>query len=221
MTFTGWPPEAFDLYAGLEADNSRGYWQEHRAVYDRAVKAPFAALSDAIESRFGPLRLFRPNRDTRFASDKSPYKTAAAAVTESEGGASYYVSISATGLFVGTGMYDLAADQLDRWRAAVDDGRKGAQLERIVGDLRAHRYDIGSMQALKTAPRGYAKDHPRVALLRMKGLTTGRSFPFAKWLHTPKALERIVGVWDDAVPMNRWLERNVGPSTLPPPDVDR
>ena len=45
-----------------------------------------------------------------------------------------------------------------------------------------------------------------------------RTMPLAKWAHTAKALERITAVWEDARPMNAWLERSVGPSTLPPPE---
>jgi uncharacterized protein (TIGR02453 family) len=220
MAFGGWPAEAFDLYEGLEADNSRPYWQAHRDVYERSVRTPFAELSDAVQKRFGPLRLFRPNRDTRFAKDKSPYKTAAAAVTESQGGAAYYVQISAEGMFVGCGMYHMASDQLERWRAAVDDARTGAQLVRVTDDIRAQKYDIAAHDALKTAPRGYAKDHPRVELLRMKGLTMGKQYALARWMHSPKALDRVVEVWTAAKPMNAWLEKNVGPSTLPPPEPD-
>jgi uncharacterized protein (TIGR02453 family) len=218
MAFRGWPAEAFELYAGLESDNSRTYWQAHRDVYERAVREPFAALSDAVERRYGPMRLFRPNRDTRFSRDKTPYKTAAAAMTESDGGSSYYVQISAEGLFVGCGMYHLVTDQLERFRAAIDDARSGAQVERIVTALEAKGYDIGASESLKTAPRGYAKDHPRVELLRKKGLVMSRSFPLAKWLHTTKALERVTQVWDDAKPLNRWLDQHVGASTLPPPE---
>jgi uncharacterized protein (TIGR02453 family) len=220
VTFRGWPPEAFELYAGLEVDNSRTYWQAHRDVYDRGVKRCFAALSDAVAPRFGPLHLFRPNRDVRFAKDKSPYKTAAGAVTESQGGATYYLQISATGLFVGSGMYHLVPDQLERYRTALDDPRRGAQIQVIVDDLARKKYSIGSMESLKTVPRGYAKDHPRSELLRMKGLTVGREFPLARWMHTPKALDRIVETWTAAAPMNRWLERNVGPSTAPPREPD-
>jgi uncharacterized protein (TIGR02453 family) len=218
MAFGGWPAAAFEFYVGLEADNSRTYWQAHREVYDDAVRAPFGALSDAVAKRYGPLRLFRPNRDVRFSRDKAPYKTAAAAMTESDGGSSYYVQISAEGLFVGCGMYHLMTDQLERFRAAVDDARTGAQVARIVATLEAKQYDIGASESLKTAPRGYAKDHPRVELLRRKGLVMSRSFPLAKWVHTSKALDRITAVWDDAKPMNRWLDQQVGPSTLPPPE---
>ena len=96
------------------------------------MKAPFLALSDEIEREFGPLHVFRPNRDIRFAKDKSPYKTAAAAVTESEGGAAYYVQISSEGLYVGSGYYHLAPDQLERYRAAVADPKTGPKLAAAV-----------------------------------------------------------------------------------------
>lgn len=218
MAFRGWPVEAFEFYARLELDNSRAYWQAHRDTYDTAVKAPFLALSDEVQEKYGPLRLFRPNRDTRFSKDKTPYKTAAAAMTESDGGASYYVQVSATGLFVGSGMYHLAPDQLERFRAALDADRTGKAIERVVGDLRAKKYEIAAAETLKSAPRGVAKDHPRIELLRMKGLVMARTMPLAGWAHTAKALERITAVWDDAKPMNAWLERHVGPSTLPPPE---
>ena len=82
MTFRGWPEDALHFYAGLEADNSRSYWLAHKATYDECVKAPFLELSALVAKEFGPLHVFRPNRDTRFSKDKTPYKTAAAVVTE-------------------------------------------------------------------------------------------------------------------------------------------
>ena len=214
--FRGWPAAAFDFYARLELDNSRAFWQANKSVYEDAVKAPFTALSSAIERRYGPLHLFRPYRDVRFAKDKQPYKTAAGAVTESAGGATFYVQVSATGLFAGTGMYHLASDQLERYRGALLDERSGAAIVKAVESVRRAGYEIGAMESLKSALRGVPKDHPRIELLRMKGLTTGRAFPLAKWMHTPKALERITGVWDAAKPVNAWLERHVGPSQLAP-----
>jgi uncharacterized protein (TIGR02453 family) len=221
VSFRGWPAEAFDFFSGLEADNSKTYWQAHKDVWERAVKQPFAALSAEVESGYGALHLFRPYRDVRFSADKTPYKTAAGAVTESEGGASFYVQVSAAGLFVGSGMYDLATDQLERFREAVAADGSGDEIDGVCRTLRSGGYELGSMTSLKTAPRGYAKDHPRIELLRMKGLTMGRSFPRAGWMHTAKAFDRVRAVWDAARPMNAWLERHVGPSTLPPSDVRR
>jgi uncharacterized protein (TIGR02453 family) len=220
MTFRGWPQDALDFYAGLEADNSKTYWLAHKQTYDECVKAPFLGLSDEIEREFGPLHVFRPNRDIRFAKDKSPYKTAAAAVTESEGGAAYYVQISSEGLYVGSGYYHLASDQLERYRAAVADSKTGPKLAAAVAGLRKNRYEVASRESLQRAPRGFPPDHPRVDLLRMKGMHVGRTFGAPAWVHTSRALDRIVTAWRDAASVNRWLDKYVGPSTVAPPEPD-
>ena len=219
-SFRGWPKNALEFYVGLEADNSKTYWQAHKPVYDECVKAPFLELSEEIAREFGPLHVFRPNRDVRFAKDKSPYKTAAAAVTESEGGAAYYVQISSEGLYVGSGYYHLMPDQLERYRVAVDDGRSGPKLASAVAALRKQRYEVASRDSLQRAPRGYPVDHPRVELLRMKGMHVGRTFGAPAWLHSAKALARITTAWRDAAPVNRWLDKHVGPSTIAPPEPD-
>lgn len=220
MTFRGWTQDAIDFYAGLEADNSRSYWQAHKPIYDECVKAPFLELSAEVEREFGPLRVFRPNRDVRFAKDKSPYKTAAAAVTESQGGAAYYVQISSEGLFAGSGYYQLASDQLDRYRIAVADAKRGPKLATAVAALRKQKYDVDARESLQRAPRGFPADHPRVDLLRMKGMHVGRAFGAPRWLHTAGALDRILTTWRVAAPVNRWLDNHVGPSTLAPPEPD-
>jgi len=215
VTFGGWPPEAIAFYEGLEADNSKAYWTAHKAVYEECVRAPFEALADEVRDEVGDLHLFRPYRDVRFSKDKAPYKTAAGAAGELEGGAVVYVQLSATGLFVASGYYRPAPDQLERFRAAVADEHSGPELEAVVASLRKARYDIGG-QELKVAPRGFRRDHPRVELLRHKGITAGRTFPPAKWLATPKAKDRVLEGWRGVAPLHQWLDRHVGPSTLPP-----
>ena len=69
MGFRGWPPEALTFYEGLEADNTKAYWTANKAVFEDAVKAPMLALCAELEPQYGPLRMFRPNRDIRFCDD--------------------------------------------------------------------------------------------------------------------------------------------------------
>jgi uncharacterized protein (TIGR02453 family) len=221
MAFRGWPPDALDFYRELELDNSKSYWQANKARYEEGVKAPFEALMADLDEEFGPMRMFRPYRDVRFSKDKSPYKTSAAAVGEREGGASYYLHLSAAGLYVGSGYYHMAADQLVRFRDAVDDDRTGAELEKVCAAMTKNGQQLDAVDELKSAPKGYSKDHPRIGLLRRKGLHAGRSFEPAGWLHTAKAEERIIGTWRDAEPMNAWLDAHVGPSELPPDERPR
>ncbi len=218
MTFRGWPAKAFDFYAELETNNNRGWWQEHRQTYRDAVVEPFDQFAEVVADEFGTFRLFRPNRDIRFSRDKSPYKTAGAGMAESEGGSSYYVQISAEGLMAGVGMYHFASDQLARYRDTVADDRSGGQIAAIADEIVSAGYEVASAEVLRTAPRGWDRDHPRIGLARRKGLVITKSFPRAKWQSTPAAAERILTVWRDASPLVAWLDLHVGPSTLPPPE---
>lgn len=212
MTFTGFPEEALDFYEGLEADNSRSYWEKHQDQYQRAVAAPMQALADELEPRYGAPKVFRPYRDLRFARDKSPYKTQAALVFYGAGGeGSRYLQISTEGLMVAGGMYELAKDQVDRYRAAVDDGRTGGALVRVVKALETGGMTIGGDE-LKRAPRGYPADHPRADLLRRKALVAWRQDEPARWFATREAFDRIVASWEALAPLNRWLARHVGAS---------
>ena len=86
--------------------------------------------------------------------------------------------------------------------------------------LRKQRYNVDSRESLQRAPRGYPNDHPRVELLRMKGDARRPHLGAPRWLHTAGALDRIVKTWRDAAPVNRWLDKHVGPSTLAPPEPD-
>ena len=216
-SFRGWSDEAIAFYRELEVHNDRAWWTEHKAVYDTEVRAPFDALSDAVADEFGELRVFRPQRDTRFSKDKSPYKTRCYAVTEGDGGEAYYVEISAGGLYAASGFWMMAADQLDRYRRAIDDDATGPALVDAVAEVRRRKLTIEG-HSLKTAPRGWPRDHPRVELLRYKSLAARRAYEPARWLHTRAAATRITDAWRAAAPMNDWLVAHVGPSQLPPDD---
>jgi uncharacterized protein (TIGR02453 family) len=220
MVFTGFPLEAARFYEGLKADNSRTYWQANRAVYDAAVRAPFLALLDDLAD-FGPFQVFRPHKDVRFSKDKTPYKENIGGYGESEGGAGYYVAFSDTGMFVGAGYYAMAKDQLDRFRTAIDATATGDEIARLVAAVEKAGMTPGAMSELKTAPRGYPKDHPRIALLRRKGLMAGRDFAPAKWMQTKAAVGKVRGAWDAAGDLCAWLDLHVGPSTLPPDEFRR
>ncbi|MEY4173720.1 MAG: hypothetical protein RI900_885 [Actinomycetota bacterium] len=218
MAFTGFPIEAVAFYEGLRADNSRTYWQANKAVYERAVRGPLLALLDELAD-YGPFQVFRPYRDVRFSKDKTPYKENIGAYGESEGGAGYYVAFSDTGMYMGSGYYQMASDQLERFRAAIDAEATGSHVEALVAALERKGLRAGAIDELKTAPRGYAKDHPRIALLRRKGLMAGREYPLAKWMHTKAAATRVRDTWAAAADLNGWLDAHVGPSTLPPAEM--
>ena len=211
MAFNGWPAEALEFYEGLEADNSKSYWTAHKADYDRDVHAPMTALLADLEAEFGEGRVFRPYRDLRFSADKTPYKTHIGA-TLARGG---YLQLSAHGLAAGHGMYQMAPDQLERYRQAVDDDKLGEQLRKIIAKAGRQDIDVHGSQSLKTAPRGYPKDHPRIDLLKHKGLYAWRQWPVDPWLGTAQARDQVTGFLRAARPLNEWLGTHVGESRLP------
>jgi uncharacterized protein (TIGR02453 family) len=212
MAFRGWPAEAIEFYEGLEADNTRAYWQDHKKEYEELVKGPMVDLLAELAGEFGEGKIFRPFRDVRFSRDKSPYKTAIGATLERGG----YVQFSANGLAAGSGYYVMMPDQLDRFRRAVADDKSGAKLVAICDALRKAKIDVTTREALKTAPKGYPKDHPRIELLRYKGLIAWKQWPVAAWMGTPKAKQRVVEFLVAARPLNAWLDKQVGPPTAPP-----
>jgi uncharacterized protein (TIGR02453 family) len=211
VTFRGWPSEALEFYEGLAADNSKTYWTGHKAFYETQVYAPMVELLAALEPEFGSGKIFRPYRDVRFSPDKSPYKTHLGAWLESGG----YLQLSADGLAAGSGMYEMAPDQLDRYRRAVADDRTGAELTAVIAAIEGKRITVHGHSSLKTAPKGYPKDHPRSDLLRHKGLTTWKDGPPAAWLGTAAAKNRIVEFLRTSRPLREWLDDNVGPSSVP------
>jgi uncharacterized protein (TIGR02453 family) len=209
VAFRGWKAEALEFFDGLAADNSKAYWQRHKEDYEQLVRAPMEELLAELEPRWGEGRIFRPYRDVRFSKDKSPYKTNIAA-TIGEG----YISVSAQGLGVGAGMWEMASDQMERYRDAVVDDRSGKALERAVAKTRGLGITVSAHETLKTAPRGYSKDHPRVEFLRYKGLTAWREWPPGAWLGTAKAKDRVVEFLQQSKPLTDWLQKNVGKSTM-------
>ena len=217
MAFTGFPDAAFTFYDQLVADNTRTFWLANKPTYQAAVREPMDAMLAEL-AEFGPFHVFRPNKDVRFSKDKRPYKDHIGAYGESEGGAGYYVHLSATGMLAGTGYYDMAADQLERFRGAVDAEATGVEIATICAGLTKRGLRLGAMSELKTAPRGYPKDHPRIELLRRKGLIASREWSEASWMRTRATVKRVRDAWQAAAEMNEWLGAHVGPSTLAPDD---
>jgi uncharacterized protein (TIGR02453 family) len=204
------PVAALDFYDGLEEDNSKAYWTAHKTTYDQAVLRPMADLTDDLAGRFGEVKIFRPNRDIRFSADKSPYKTAIGAIVGTG-----YVQFSASGLAAGNGMYQLAPDQLTRYRAAVAEDITGHELERIIAALADQEILVSGRDVLKTAPRGYPADHRRVELLRYKGLVAWQEWGAQPWLSTPEAKDKVEAFLAATQPLAAWLTNHVGPSAQP------
>jgi len=203
--FNGFPPEAIAFLKQLSRHNNREWFQAHKDVYEQACREPMKALVSDLGPGVGPVKITRINRDIRFSSDRSPYRTYIAAGVRGN-----YVSLSAEGLYVGTGMYKPEPAALQRLRAAIASDASGPLLQKIVTSLRRKGYTVDTHDRVSTTPRGYAADHPRIDLLRMKDIFAGKTFPPQPWLSTPKALDRVRTVMTEIKPLADWLRQHVG-----------
>lgn len=203
-TFRGWTGDFQGFFLGLQMNNSKVYFDAHRRKYEEEVKAPMQALLADLESEFGQAKLSRPNRDIRFAADKSPYKTNIYA--DARGGG--YVALDAKGLTAAGGRYMVEPPQLARFRLAVAADRSGKELAAIVASLHKKGYEIGG-QELKRVPPPYPQDHSRGDLLRHKRLIYWKRWDVEPWIATAQARERVAKAWRDGADLNAWLAKHM------------
>ena len=205
MPFSGWPEEALDFYDGLAADNTKTFWTANKAVYTDKILAPMTELAEELAAEFGEPKIFRPYRDIRFSKDKTPYKTHIGAVVGGTG----YVQLSAEGLGAGAGMWEMSPEQLARYREAVASDRLGPGLEQLAAGLEQAGITVHGHAVLKSAPRGYPADHPRITLLRYKGLTAWQQWPAGAWLESAQAKDRVISFFRTTQPLCSWLTGHV------------
>lgn len=214
MRFEGFGDGVVEFYEGLLADNSKAYWADNQPLYSEHVRAPMEALLAELEPEFAPGfgkgKVFRPFRDVRFSRDKSPYKTHCGAVIEQgRGGGAYYVEVGPEGLLVAGGCYHTESDQLARFRAAVDTEIHGEELRRLLDGLTGQGWEITGT-TLRTRPRGFAPDHPRLDLLRHKTLYAARTWEPDDVLHERACLQRVRESWEAVRELNQWCNDHIG-----------
>jgi uncharacterized protein (DUF2461 family) len=97
------------------------------------------------------------------------------------------------------------------WEAVAADGT-GRALEDILRDLTERDIEVGHgmTEPLKTAPRGYPKDHPRVDLLRQKAVSAHRKLSGTPLRDAATVRQFVVDTFDACGPMNDWIKSNVG-----------
>lgn len=206
MEFSGFPVAALDFYDDLELDNTKSFWAAHKHVWEESVRRPMEALVAGLAEEFGPAKVFRPYRDVRFAKDKTPYKNHQGAFVAAGPSTGWYVEVGAPGVRVSVGLYRADGPTLAAFREAVAHDRTGPEVEKLLVALERRGWTIGG-DRLKTTPRGYTADHPRIELLRHRALTASRSYGFEPFVHTPELADKVRRDWRDARGLVEWLRR--------------
>jgi uncharacterized protein (TIGR02453 family) len=195
--FTGFRPEAIEFLADLAQNNDRGWFQPRKGDYERLLKEPMEDFVAALGERFAAHRLplladpktsiFRIYRDTRFAKDKSPYKTHIGAsfpwVEGSGGDASIshtehrnggYFHLQPGENFAGGGMWHASKPLLDAFRQSILDDEQRVRDALEDPAFIAEFGPVESHETLKRVPPGLPPDHPMADMLRYKDIVFGR-----------------------------------------------
>ena len=207
-----WPPQALEFLRELEENNDSAWFRANRERYDRFLLGPARELAGRL-THLGEPRFFRPYNNLRFRPGP-PLKEHVAAAVVPKGIGAFYFELSLDGLLVGGGLHHPATDQLERFRAAIDDGRRAAAFERALAP--AHDTGLSLIEPeLNRAPRGYPNDHPRIDRLRLKRITAYRRHPLEPWLHKPRCDKLIVYELESVAALVRWLNTSVGAAAQP------
>lgn len=176
-------PPTFEFLQDLSANNNRDWFNAHKPRYQTAHKE-FKAFANALldevshHDEIEHLKLFRIYRDVRFSKDKTPYKPhfsggMVRATKWRRGG--YYFQLSPGGSFAGGGFWAPNSNDLKRIRTEIDH-----HPEEMRAVLRhpAVKHNFSGLEGdqVKTAPRGFKKDHPAIDLLRYKQFLLTRHF---------------------------------------------
>jgi uncharacterized protein (TIGR02453 family) len=207
-------PEALKFLRSLERHNDRAWFDPRKAVYEREIKAPMLALVEEVNEaladfapehvRPAPKCLFRIYRDTRFAADKSPYKTHAAAWwaragMEKTSGAGFYFHFSAKETIIAAGIYMPTPAQtlalrryLEIHHEELRDLLAGRKLRAAMSEFEGNR--------LTRPPRGFSADSPALDLLLCRQWGVAATLP-AELATQPSLVQEITRRFALAAPI--------------------
>ncbi len=215
--FQGFAPAATRFFTDLAAHQERAWFNDHKALYEREVKTPMAALVEDVAAELGvrgiPITgdakrgLFRIHRDVRFSHDKSPYKTHAGAVLTKDGRKGtpglLYFHLDPAGCFMAAGFYHADPSELTRLRDSVAYGPK--EFDALQAHLAAHGLALSREESLVRLPRGYdaVADSPHAWAIKLRNFVASQPVPEA-WLATPALVGHIADFAGVTLPLLEW-----------------
>jgi uncharacterized protein (TIGR02453 family) len=225
--FEGFGETTFQFLRGLTANNEKPWFEAHRSQYEAGYVQPALAFVAAIGPRlqlidsrvqFEPRingSLFRINRDVRFSSDKTPYKTNLDlwfwyGDRKSWATPGFFLRLTLEQLTLGAGIHQFSPDALKVFRAKVLDEDLGRRLTACTEAITASGdYAIGG-ETRKTVPRGFDADHERARFLRHEGLHAMQESGLPAEVSRPGFVDYCVERFRAVAPVNAWLVEALG-----------
>ncbi|MFK8005405.1 MAG: DUF2461 domain-containing protein [Saprospiraceae bacterium] len=211
MKLTHIPTSTLKFIKDLQKNNNRDWFNEHKPRYQKEIEL-FKNFANTLNDEMSKIdniercKTHRIYRDTRFSKDKTPYKKHLSggltrATARLRGG--YYFHIEPGNSFAAGGFWAPNSADLKRIREeiAIDDKPlrkilKSASFKKMFGTLEG--------STLKTAPRGFEKDHPAVDLLRYKQFVVYRKFT-DKEIKDPKFVKEVVKTYKAMHPFFNYM----------------
>jgi uncharacterized protein (TIGR02453 family) len=221
--FEGFSKDTVRFLSGLSRNNSKAWFEDHRADYDEHVMAPAVAFVEAIGPRLSKIdpsvravpkvngSIMRIHRDVRFSKDKSPYKDHLdlwfwSGDDKGWDKSGFFFRLTPTRLMLGAGMHGFMPPVLARYRESVLDQKKGPALAKVVAKLHGLGLEIGG-ETYKKTPRGVAEDHPRASLMKHSGLYAGWEAKHPKELGSRAFLDLVAKRYATMAPLHEWLSK--------------
>ena len=175
--------EAFLFLKSLEVNNNREWFNDHKDQYkglEADVKKFYQHLLDQmrLHDDIERLKMFRIYRDVRFSKDKTPFKTHFAGSFSRTGNrlrGGYYLRLKPGESFIAAGFWEPNKEDLLRIRKELE--MDASQFRKVIQQpLFAKTWGDLQGDELKTAPKGFEKDHPDIDLIRKKQFIFVKNF---------------------------------------------
>ncbi len=212
-------PKTFAFLKSLKKNNNRDWFNDHKSEYENAkdnvlgfiqeLVVAFSTFDSSLRGLEAKDCLFRIYRDTRFSKDKTPYKTNLGASINAGGkksmGPGYYVHLEPGGSFIAGGIWMPPADEVKKIRQEID--YNGKDLKKILTkpSFKKAFGGLSREHALKTAPKGYPKDHPDIELLKLNSFIVWKNVS-DKDILGPKSIKTLTTLGKEMKPLMDFLK---------------
>ncbi|HRI40988.1 MAG: DUF2461 domain-containing protein [Candidatus Pollutiaquabacter aromativorans] len=212
-------PKTFAFLKALKKNNNRDWFNDHKSEYENAkdnvlgfiqeLVVAFSTFDSSLRGLEAKDCLFRIYRDTRFSKDKTPYKTNLGASINAGGkksmGPGYYVHLEPGGSFIAGGIWMPPADEVKKIRQEID--YNGKDLKKILTkpSFKKAFGGLSREHALKTAPKGYPKDHPDIELLKLNSFIVWKNVS-DKDILGPKSIKSLTTLGKEMKPLMDFLK---------------